>query len=136
MEIESVFVDTSWFKAVIDDRDEFHLKAVEQLDMLIEKKSLLVTSNFITDETFTLVRKRGGIDMAKKLYDLIAEFGDGLKIVRVMIGDEKTAWNWFWKDWSKLSYTDCTSFVVMERLGIKKVATFDGHFRQAGFEIV
>lgn len=33
------------------------------------------------------------------------------------------------KQWS---FTDCTSRVVMERLGIQKVFAFDDHFRQFG----
>jgi len=31
------------------------------------------------------------------------------------------------------SFTDCTSFVLMENLGIRKAVTFDANFRQAGF---
>lgn len=31
------------------------------------------------------------------------------------------------KDWS---FTDCTSFVVMERLGITQAFAFDRHFKQ------
>ena len=33
------------------------------------------------------------------------------------------------KDWS---FTDCTSKVVMERLGIQTAFTFDHHFKQFG----
>jgi len=31
------------------------------------------------------------------------------------------------------SFTDCTSFVLMQNLGIRKALTFDANFRQAGF---
>ena len=34
------------------------------------------------------------------------------------------------KDWS---LTDCLSFVVMERKGIREALTADNHFEQAGF---
>ena len=37
------------------------------------------------------------------------------------------------KEWS---LTDCYSFVVMEKLGIKQALTTDKHFEQAGFEIL
>ena len=33
------------------------------------------------------------------------------------------------KEWS---FTDCTSFVVMERLGVTRAFAFDDHFRQFG----
>lgn len=48
--------------------------------------------------------------------------------------DEARAWNWFLKDWSDFSFTDCVSFALMERLGFKRVATFDRHFSKAGFK--
>ncbi|MGQ9825653.1 MAG: type II toxin-antitoxin system VapC family toxin [Desulfotomaculales bacterium] len=31
------------------------------------------------------------------------------------------------------SFTDCTSFVLMERLGVKEAAAFDARFEAAGF---
>lgn len=37
------------------------------------------------------------------------------------------------KEWS---LTDCTSFVVMERSGVKEAFTSDHHFEQAGFRIL
>ncbi len=96
----------------------------------------MITTNFIIDETFTLVRKRRGMPKAKVLYDWIQGYATQLKLVRVLAKDEKRVWEWFWKNWKGLSYTDCTSFAVMERLGLKQVATFDDHFREAGFEIM
>lgn len=37
------------------------------------------------------------------------------------------------KDWS---FTDCTSFVVMKRMGLTDAFTSDRHFEQAGFTIL
>ncbi len=31
------------------------------------------------------------------------------------------------------SFTDCTSFVLMRKLGLREAPAFDGHFTQAGF---
>ena len=132
----NVFADTSWFKGVIDTKDDFYKPANEILEKLIDNQVTVVTTNFIIDETFTLIRKRCSKAKAKEFYELIKSFGKGLRLVRVLAMDEKRVWDWFWNDWKNLSYTDCTSFAVMERLGLKQVATFDEHFAKAGFEIL
>ncbi len=95
----------------------------------------MVTTNFILDETFTLIRKRQGISRVMELRDVIAKFGRQLQIERVTVADEENIWKWFTRDIDKLSYTDCTSFAVMNRLGLKKVATFDEDFAKVGFDI-
>lgn len=35
-----------------------------------------------------------------------------------------------------LSLVDCSSFVTMRRLGIKKAFALDEHFREQGFELL
>lgn len=131
-----VFIDTSFFKAIIDQKDEFHNKAAEISDFLKKDKSELVTSNFILDESFTLIRIKCGLKVALKFREYLEESGIVLKIIRVTVDDEAAAWDWFVKDWSKLSFTDCTSFALMKRLGIEKAAAFDDHFKRAGFKLV
>ncbi len=34
------------------------------------------------------------------------------------------------------SFTDCTSFVVMQELKLRHTLTTDAHFRQMGFQVV
>lgn len=133
--MRKVFVDTSMFKALVDPQDEFHQTALTIWKKLEAKNVTLITSNYILDETFTLIRKRLGVSTVDEFRRYLTESSTVVKIVRVTLTDEAAAWDWFLKDWSELSFTDCISFAVMKRLGIKNVATFDGHFARAGMEV-
>lgn len=130
------FVDTSFFKAFADSKDDFHTRALQIFRKSKETKLHLVTSNYILDETFTVIRSKCGLAVVKQFKTILEEFEEDLKIVRVLIGDEVNAWHFFLNDWSNLSFTDCVSFVQMKRLEIKTVLAFDDHFRRAGFEII
>ena len=131
--MDNIFVDTSGFKAIIDKKDQFHLEAASIWRRIKESGTVLITSNFILDETFTLIRARSGIDQVILFRDILAKSSSALKIIRVTQSDEANAWAWFVKDWSKLSFTDCVSFALMKRLNITRVISFDNHFKRAGF---
>ena len=128
-----MFLDTSFFKALLDPKDDFHNQAKIQWDLFRQHDTQLITTNYIIDESFTLIRFRCDLAVAEKLRDLLYEGAEYIKIVRVMVDDDAGAWEWFEKDWSKLSFTDCVSFAIMKRLGLSDVATFDTHFARAGF---
>ena len=51
-------------------------------------------------------------------------------------GRVEKALGWFfrWRDKS-FSFTDCTSFVIMQEKRIRQVLTTDKHFAIAGFEL-
>ncbi|MBU1085510.1 MAG: PIN domain-containing protein [Candidatus Beckwithbacteria bacterium] len=132
---KNIFVDTCFFKALVDIEDDFHQQAKNLWGEFRESKETLITSNFIVDEVLTLIRLRCGLKKAITFRDLLAENSQIIKIVRVTVTDEAGAWKWFEKDWSKLSYTDCVSFALIKRLGVKRVASFDEHFKRAGFRV-
>ena len=136
MESKQVFIDTSMFKALVDPNDDFHQQANGIWNKLKSGRLNLVTSNFILDETFTLIRMRCGRLLSLDLRDSLAHGLRRIKIIRVLLSDEKQAWSWFELDWKGLSFTDCVSFAVMKRLGMNRVAAFDKHFSRAGFEIL
>lgn len=132
--LSAVFIDTSFFIAILDEKDDFYKEALKIWDKLRREQVSLVTSNYILDETFTLIRKRRGIKKTEELRRLLINNAANIKIIRVAATDEGKAWKWFSKDWSNLSFTDCVSFAVMERLGLRRVATFDRHFSKAEFK--
>lgn len=129
-----VFVDTSGFKALVDPEDEFHARAVKTWRNLAKMGVILTTSNYILDECYTLIRVRCGINVVREFRELLAASGKEIKVMRVTLADEFSAWDWFENDWSKLSFTDCVSFAMMKRLGLIKFFGFDAHFERAGFD--
>ncbi|MBI4991010.1 PIN domain-containing protein [Candidatus Gottesmanbacteria bacterium] len=132
---EEIFLDSSFFKGLIDQDDDFHNRAESIWKNLKINSFRLVTTNYILDETFTLVRVKCGLEKVKKLRNVLSEHADKILVTRVTENDDARAWDWFFNDWSKLSFTDCVSFAVMKRLGLTRVATFDDHFKKAGFYI-
>lgn len=132
---KSVFVDTSGFKALIDQDDDFHQSAVKIWHRLQKENTELITTNYILDETFTLIRAKNGLKIALKFKDYLAESAPIITIERVLSVDEAASWQWFVKNWGHLSFTDCSSFAVMKRLKLRRVFTFDHHFSRAGFKV-
>ncbi len=124
-----IFIDTSAWYALSSVRDAVHLEANRLLASVQER---LFTSDYVIDETLTLFRSRG-----ENVHALTfgAEVIDGAlaEIISVSRTDFARAWDVFRhysdKDWS---FTDCTSRVVMERLGVQRAFAFDDHFRQFG----
>jgi|SRR3989344_831782 len=131
----SVFLDTSFFKAAIDPKDDFYIEAKMILNKLQKDKVTLVTSNYVLDESFTLIRKRCGREMVDKFRKDLSKSTLVATIIRVTVVDEANAWEWFLLNWSDLSFTDCVSFALMKRLEITRVATFDKDFERAEFII-
>jgi len=132
---DTIFIDTGFFKALVDGEDDFNRQAKKIWQKLEEEKTDLVTSNYVIDETLTVIRIKCGLKKALKFRDLLAENSQILKIIRVTVADEAGAWQWFIKNWSKLSFTDCVSFAVMKRLGLRRAAAFDDHFQRVGFKV-
>jgi hypothetical protein len=135
MKSKSIFIDTSFFKALIDQQDDFYTQAQNIWEQLQQHNSQLASSNYVLDETATLIRAKIGLQTALKFRQTLINSRQ-IEIFRVMIDDEAQAWDWFKNDWSKLSFTDCVSFAQMKRLNISQVCSFDNHFKRAGFKMI
>ena len=92
----------------------------------------LLLTDYIADETLTLMKARGESVRALHLGELI--FTGRLGRLHFLTEDEvRAAWTVFAsyrdKEWS---FTDCTSKVVIEKLGLTHAFAFDRHFHQFG----
>lgn len=110
-----------------------HALAGQVGQKLEAEKALLVTTDYILDESYTLLRSVLGHRMAVSFGREIQT--GGIEIVQVDETIQKEAWEIFEQYQDKdFSFTDCTSFVVMKRARIKLAFTFDRHFQQYGFQ--
>lgn len=123
------------FYALVNENDRFHKQATQIWKKQKLQKVKLLTSNYILDETFTLIRQRRGRKVLDEFRKSLLKIYE-VKIIRVTVADEAGAWDFILNDWADLSFTDCVSFAMMQRLEIKKALSFDEHFKRAGFEPV
>ena len=97
---------------------------------------MLVTTDFVVDETLTLIRFRMGLPAADAWWEQI-DGSPRLRWERVDSDRFAKGHGLFFRYRDKdLSFTDCTSFVVMRELKLTHAITTDRHFRQMGFQMV
>src|SRR2546430_15221173 len=134
---EYAFADSSFLVARFNIRDRNHRAAVAHVE---EQRGAgsdalqLVFSDYVFDETVTaLVVRSKRHELASTAGRAILE-SKNLRLVRVESPAFEAAWKLFVRRSDKRwSFTDCTSFVLMENLGIRKAVTFEPNFRQARF---
>lgn len=134
--MKPVYVDTGGWMMLVDAADRRHEAARAFRDDWLVSGGTLVTSDYVIDETLTLLRMRLGLDVARRWWMMVSG-SPRLRAEAVDVERADRAREWFfgWADQS-FSFTDCTSFVVMRSLGLRRVLTSDSHFVTAGFEVV
>jgi uncharacterized protein len=124
-----IFVDSGgWFASIVSD-DIDHQSAISWFE---QNKEPLFTTNYIVDETLTLLRVRGenrkALELGKLFFDNSLVF-----VYHLTEGDVIQSWEVFEqfsdKNWS---FTDCSSKFIIEKFGITQALAFDKHFKQFG----
>ena len=119
----SLFVDTSVWYAAADSSDSGNARA----KTVLGAGELLVTTDHILVETWTLLRHRIRRQAAERFWDAMR---NGVSVIEpVGAADLEAAWQMgvAWRD-QDFSIVDRTSFAVMRRLGIERAASFDADF--------
>jgi predicted nucleic acid-binding protein len=131
-----IFVDSSGLYALADRRDSSHVQAKERVGKLVESGTGLVLTDYIVDEACTLAKIRAGSDAALRLLEIV-ERSRAIEMLWIGIEQFEAAKAVFRRHADHgYSFTDCTSFVVMDKLRIRDALTSDHHFVQAGFRIL
>lgn len=130
---QGIFADTSGWYALVDASDPDHDRAS---DWFMQNRLPLITTDYIFDETLTLIRTSLGHGKAVKFAEKLLA-SRLAQLLSVTEDDKERAWAIFQRyDDKALSFTDCTSFAVMERLGIDTALSVDHDFRALGYIMV
>jgi uncharacterized protein len=128
-----IFVDTgAWFAvAVANDPDH-----EASMRWLRRNREPLVTTDYVLAETATLIRMRDKTTRGHRLAVRVASSildQQAAILQNVTAADLQKALRIF-RDYSDhlFSFVDCTSFAVMERLGVSRAFAFDSHFDEYG----
>ena len=138
MKIETVFIDTSFFVARFNTQDKNHPKAQEFLHRVrtAQEPFLFLTTDYIFDETITTLLYQ------TQNHAITAECGHAILTSKISLKHIdaqlfRKTWQFYLDRPDKLwSFTDCSSFLLMEITGSKKSLTFDRNFKHAGFAML
>lgn len=131
-----IFADASALVGKLLESDPYHAGANRAMRDLLRRGHDFLTTDYIFDEVVTRVRSVASHEAAVSAgEELLAS--EVIRIVEVEREVRDAAWRKFKKfKEHKLSFTDCTSFAMMEKYGIGEAFTFDEDFKRVGFTTV
>ena len=133
---EAVFVDTGAWIALALSRDPLHARAAAAWAELLSVGAKLQTSVPVVIETFTFLDRNTTREVALTWKESLSTVGK-LRLLPSTRRDLEHAWKYFERpDLHKLSAVDAVSFVLMTDRRIRMAFTFDGHFAEAGFQMI
>ena len=131
--MKALFVDTAGWVACADRTDPAHEKATAARDNWLKNGGVLVTTDYVADETLTLMRVRFGLTIAESWWRLV-DASPRVKWEPITGARAESARDIFFHYRDKdFSFTDCTSLAVMRELKLREALTTDRHFAQMGF---
>ena len=131
MAAADVFMDSAGFLALWDASDEHHAAAARLQNELTRKRRRYVTSEYIVDETATILLIRHSHAAASDFLETV-ERSEALRLEWIGPARFYAAASLFRRHTDKeWSFTDCVSFTLMRELRIGDAFTTDHHFTQA-----
>ncbi|TFG05740.1 MAG: PIN domain-containing protein [Promethearchaeota archaeon] len=132
----SIFLDTGFYFALLAKKDTNHQRAVKILSELTEGiHGQIYTSNFVFDESMTLLNVRTGGNR-KDLLDRMRSLFLGRAPIAKMISVENRTLDQIaalqiklTKKTNPISFTDCSTIFLCNERKIPKIVSFDDHYQ-------
>ncbi len=131
-----LFIDT-WGWIVIHNRREPRHKEIKAFyQNFRDQKGIAYTTDYVLDETFTLLFRRLPFPQARESLELLDEaIQEGylrLEWITPERFEQAKRLRLKFQDKPRISFTDLTSMVVMSERSITDILTEDAHFAQVG----
>lgn len=130
-----IFLDTTVWVGASDVNDDFHHLSKDIIDAVrLGGLPLALTTDFIIDETVTILGKRKGIG-AEEAKDVGKRILSSPRVFTVFVDEALLVESLerYPKYKGRLSLTDVCSVLVAEKYGVKEVYSHDSDFDLAGF---
>lgn len=129
---ESVFIDTGYVLALVNENDQHHAEALV-LSERFDNQRVVVTDAVLLEIGNALSRmdRHAAVQIIQDLRD-----SPGTTLVNLNPELFEAAFALYRRHIDKQwGLVDCVSFVVMRRMGLTTALAFDQHFVQAGFSL-
>lgn len=131
-----LFVDIWGWLTLRDKGERRHAEVVPVFESFQQPEQRIFTSDFVLDETFTLLFRRLPFTAARESMELLTASVEEGSLVSIAITGARfkaaQSLRIRYQDKPAISFTDLTSMVVMQEFSIQKILTEDNHFAQVG----
>jgi len=131
-----LFIDTWGWIVLGNKREPRHTELTNSYSSWKDQDVMSYTTDYILDETFTLLFRRVPFKEAKHSLDIIdlAIKKGYLRLERITAErfEKAKGLRMKFRDKPRISFTDLTTMVVMTELQITDILTEDDHFTQVG----
>ena len=131
-----LFIDTWGWIVLGNKREPRHTELTNSYSSWKDQEVMSYTTDYILDETFTLLFRRVPFKEAKHSLDIIdlAIKKGYLRLERITAErfEKAKGLRMKFRDKPRISFTDLTTMVVMTELQITDILTEDDHFTQVG----
>jgi predicted nucleic acid-binding protein len=132
----NLFIDTWGWLTLRDQRESRHQEVVDYYRDFRIKQGVAYTSDYVLDETITLLFRRLPFQTARKSLNGIQQaVREGYLLLERITPErfeQSIALRLKFQDKPRISFTDLASMVVMAEHAITHVLTEDDHFLQVG----
>jgi predicted nucleic acid-binding protein len=126
----AAFLDTVGLLALWDVSDQWHVVAEAAFAQLVARRMPLITTTFVLLECGNAAARRPYRGEPDELRTMLESRNE---LITPTAEDWHKAWEYYRRgDAGLAGIVDCTSLVVMQRLGLNEAFTNDRHFASAG----